>query len=126
MVLVTIGCTMSCSSTNSLCSSNRKHYAYLSAPSGPKVGRIYHCCWGLCTNDSRRPDKLPPGCKFIPFPKPKTRLDMCMRWIKACGRPHSQLNVGKITSQHYVCNQVKKIRSDRYLATCSVNIDEFG
>ncbi|KAI8484842.1 hypothetical protein Bbelb_374390 [Branchiostoma belcheri] len=42
-----------------------------------------------------------------PCPKPKTRLEACMRWIKACGRPHWQLNVGKITKDTYVCSKEK-------------------
>lgn len=39
------------------------------------------------------------------FPKPKTNLDKCMRWIKACGRPHEQLNVDRINKHKAVCSK---------------------
>ena len=91
-----------------------KRILFVVPPSSPKdkrstllPGSNRHCCWGLCKNDTRYPEKLPAGCLFIPFPKPKRSLEKCMRWIKACGRPHSQLNVNKINLSHYVCNQVR-------------------
>ena len=31
------------------------------------------CCWGVCTSDSRYPEKLPEGVFFIPFVKPDLR-----------------------------------------------------
>ena len=34
-----------------------------------RKGANKHCCWGNCKNDSRYPDKFPPGTYFIPFPK---------------------------------------------------------
>ncbi|KAK0154105.1 hypothetical protein N1851_003822 [Merluccius polli] len=65
-----------------------------------------HCAYGLCNTDSRYPKTLEGGVEFLPFPKPKTKLDKCREWIKQCGRPHSQLNVSKITkntcSKHFV------------------------
>ncbi|XP_033731763.1 uncharacterized protein LOC117321455 [Pecten maximus] len=45
------------------------------------------------------------GERFILFPKPKTNLDKCMRWIKACGRPHEQLNVDRINKHKAVCSK---------------------
>ncbi|XP_078621316.1 uncharacterized protein LOC144887790 [Branchiostoma floridae x Branchiostoma japonicum] len=66
------------------------------------MGKV--CCFGTCNSDSRYPERVS-GVSFYPFPKPKTRMDACMRWIKACGRPHSQLNVTKITKDTYVCSK---------------------
>ncbi|KAH3708611.1 hypothetical protein DPMN_068066 [Dreissena polymorpha] len=47
--------------------------------------------------------------KVITFPKPKTQVEKCLRWIKACGRPHEQLNVTKIDVNKVVCFSVYKI-----------------
>uniref|UniRef100_K1QTL4 THAP-type domain-containing protein n=1 Tax=Magallana gigas TaxID=29159 RepID=K1QTL4_MAGGI len=52
----------------------------------------------------RYPEKLM-GAKFIPFPKPKSDLEKCLRWISCCRRPHAQLNVDKITKHTYVCSK---------------------
>ena len=32
----------------------------------------------------------------LPFTEPTRALETCLRWIKVCGRPHSQSNVSKI------------------------------
>ena len=61
----------------------------LPLPQTPKGVKCRRCSWGKCNNDTRYLHRLPPGCKFIPFPKPKINLDKCMRWIKQCGRPQS-------------------------------------
>ncbi|WAR04073.1 hypothetical protein MAR_010631, partial [Mya arenaria] len=47
------------------------------------------------------------GVKFIPFPKPRTKLENCLRWIKACGRPHEQLNTNTINGNYhmFVCTE---------------------
>ena len=66
---------------------------------------VKRCSWGKCNSDSRCPDRYP-GVKFIPFVKPKTQLEKCLRWIKACGRPHNQLNVEKIHDWTYICSRV--------------------
>ena len=42
---------------------------------------VKHCCYGLCTSDSRYHDKLAPGTFFIPFAKPgvvKENMDVWM------------------------------------------------
>ena len=50
------------------------------------------CAWGLCNSDSRcnekskNPKPSMVGVSFIPFPKPKTNLERCKAWTKACGR----------------------------------------
>ncbi|XP_062587836.1 uncharacterized protein LOC134249507 [Saccostrea cucullata] len=65
---------------------------------------VKHCSFGTCNSDSRYKDKLN-GAKFIPFPKPKTNLHKCMRWIALCHRPQHQLNVNKITKDTYICTK---------------------
>ncbi|KAK7460716.1 hypothetical protein BaRGS_00035463, partial [Batillaria attramentaria] len=63
-----------------------------------------HCCYGECKSDSRYPERFP-GVKFFPIPKPLNRLEETKEWIKACGRPHDQLNPERITKHHYVCSK---------------------
>ncbi|XP_062583880.1 uncharacterized protein LOC134245632 isoform X2 [Saccostrea cucullata] len=67
---------------------------------------VKHCSFGTCKSDSRYQDKLM-GAKFIPFPKPKSDLQKCLRWISLCRRPHDQLNVDKITKHTttYICSK---------------------
>ncbi|XP_064597347.1 uncharacterized protein LOC135463831 [Liolophura sinensis] len=65
---------------------------------------VKHCSYGTCKSDSRYPEKLG-GAKFIPFPKPKSDLQKCLRWIALCCRPHSHLNVEKITKHIYICSK---------------------
>ena len=45
------------------------------------------------------------GVFFIPFPKPFSRLEICKRWIKACGRPSVDLNIKTINRSTYVCSK---------------------
>ena len=66
---------------------------------------VKHCCWGTCKSDSRYPERLE-GAFFIPFAKPKQTPDKCRLWVKLCGRPHKQLNVGKVTKDTYICSKV--------------------
>ena len=61
----------------------------------------WNCCNGQYKSNERYPDKCA-GVTFLPFPKPKTRLEDCKAWIKACGRPHDQLNPSVITENYYV------------------------
>ena len=69
---------------------------------------VKRCQWGLCKSDSRYPERLSDGVKFIPFPKPKRNLEKCKRWIRACGRPHTQLNTSTVDGNYnmYVCSKV--------------------
>lgn len=62
------------------------------------------CAWGRCNSNTRRPERIQ-GVRFIPFPKPKTQKDKCLRWIKACGRPHYQLNESRINRHTFVCTK---------------------
>ena len=67
-----------------------------------------HCTWGWCTSDSRQKNKLEmQRIKFYPFPKPKSDMSRCLKWIKFCGRPHDQLSVSKIKRHHVVCSKVR-------------------
>ena len=67
------------------------------------------CAWGLCNSDSRygsngkrpRPDMT--GVKFFPFPKPKSNLERCKAWIKACGR--KDFSIANINKNTYVCSK---------------------
>lgn len=65
-----------------------------------------HCAYGLCKSDSRYPDRNP-DVRFIPFPKPKTRMEECKMWIKACARPCNQLNPDLVRKGTYVCSKVR-------------------
>ncbi|KAL3881638.1 hypothetical protein ACJMK2_028051 [Sinanodonta woodiana] len=68
---------------------------------------VKRCQWGLCNSDSRYPNRLNGGVKFIPFPKPRRNLEKCKRWIKACGGPHDQLNVDTVDDNYhmFVCTK---------------------
>jgi hypothetical protein len=73
---------------------------------------VKRCSWGLCNSDTRYPERLTGGVLFHPFPKPKTQLQKCLRWIKACGRPHHQLNVDIVNGNYhlFVCSKVCNYR----------------
>ena len=87
--------------------------------SGTQVrkGANKHCCWGNCKNDSRYPDKFPPGTYFIPFPKvgkikesmtqweknrQSERTEKAKQWIHACGR--KAFGIKNITKDTYICS----------------------
>ncbi|XP_052762887.1 uncharacterized protein LOC128205353 [Mya arenaria] len=65
---------------------------------------VQRCAWGTCNADERYPDRLNGG-RFIRFPTPKSDFEKCKRWIKACGRPHEQLNVKRINKHKAVCSK---------------------
>ena len=71
-----------------------------------KSKRCYRCAWGTCNSDSQYYNKREElnNVYFIGFPKPKTEKEKCLIWIKACNRPHDQLNVDKINREKYVCS----------------------
>ncbi|XP_056001623.1 uncharacterized protein LOC125656555 [Ostrea edulis] len=62
------------------------------------------CEWGTCNSDTRYSERVE-NIRFVPFPKPKSNFDKCLRWVKACGRPHTQLNPQKVTRHTYVCSK---------------------
>lgn len=71
---------------------------------------VKRCSWGTCNTDSRYPERLTGGIKFIPFPKPATNIEKCKRWIRLCGRTAYQLNEEVLRdrnkSKHfYVCSK---------------------
>jgi hypothetical protein len=43
------------------------------------------------------------GIFFIPFPKPKTHLEKCQRWIRLCGRKY--FGVENKTKDTYICSK---------------------
>ena len=45
------------------------------------------------------------GVFFIPFPKPKTQLEKCRKWISLCGRPHKDFNIDTISGYVYICSK---------------------
>ncbi|KAJ8317759.1 hypothetical protein KUTeg_005663 [Tegillarca granosa] len=69
---------------------------------------VKRCQWGLCKTDDRYPERLEGNVRFIPFPKPRRSREKCLRWIKLCGRPHSQLNVDIVDGNKnlFVCTKV--------------------
>ncbi|XP_078317732.1 uncharacterized protein LOC111118648 isoform X3 [Crassostrea virginica] len=66
---------------------------------------VLRCAWGTCNVDERYPERLANGVRLVLFPKPKTNLEKCLRWIKACNRPHDQLNVQRINKHKAVCSK---------------------
>ena len=70
---------------------------------------VLRCAWGTCNADERYPERLEGGC-FIRFPTPKRDLEKVKRWIKACGRPHEQLNIARINQHKAVCSKVIHFR----------------
>lgn len=69
---------------------------------------VLRCAWGTCNNDERYPYRMN-GARFILYPKPKTNLEKCLRWIKSCGRPHCHLNVHNINKHKAVCSTVNTL-----------------
>ena len=61
---------------------------------------VKHCAYGKCKNDTRY-FKEDSGVLFFAFPKPKTNLGACLRWIKLCGRPHDQLNTERVYTHFF-------------------------
>ena len=77
----------------------------------------HQCKWGPCKNtkDKRllgfNSDK---NIKYHLFPNPQTDIDKCRKWIKACNRPHEQLNVERISK-----DWARKDKSSRSYFICS-------
>ena len=42
----------------------------------------------------------------------------CLRWIKLCDRPHSQLNLKKINKDVYICSKGRRVQSCIIYSTC--------
>ena len=83
-----------------------------------KKGATKHCSWGLCTSDSRYPDKLKDGVFFIRFCKPgrvkddmtnwqkeqeKMKTEKAKRWLHACGRKNFS-HTSDIKKDSYICS----------------------
>ncbi|XP_071083949.1 uncharacterized protein [Haliotis cracherodii] len=61
---------------------------------------------------------------FDSYTKPKRSREKCLRWIKACGRSHDQLNVNTIFLETYVCSKALAYRHANY--TCNHGNEETG
>ena len=65
---------------------------------------VKRCVWGTCNSDDRykhKPHML--GVEFFPIPKPKTRLEETLQWVKACGR--KDYAVSNVNKHAYVCSK---------------------
>lgn len=62
-----------------------------------------HCCYGLCTSDSRYPKA---GVYFIGFgngfPKPTKEKEKCQRWVHNCGR--GDFSIKNVNKDTYICS----------------------
>ena len=64
---------------------------------------VKHCCYGVCKSDNRKillGDPSMEGVIFLPFPKPDTQMEKCLRWISLCGRPKKRSTYQKATKAH--------------------------
>ena len=86
---------------------------------------VKHCAWGTCNSGSRYRESCE-GVRFVPFTKPKQGLQKCIRWIKACGRPQIQFNVGKITKWTYICTKVNTSILFSWCVVRIVNVSNAG
>jgi hypothetical protein len=59
---------------------------------------VKHCCFGVCSSNSKRH----PDVNFIPFIKPTINLKRAERWVHLCGR--ADFSVDKITRDTYICH----------------------
>ncbi len=67
---------------------------------------VKHCCYGTCNSDTiYRHRESMKDVFFIPFPKPITQREKCVKWIKACGRPEDDFNIMKIKRSTYICSK---------------------
>lgn len=79
---------------------------WIELPQQSKSEGNKHCCYGTCNSDTRyRHREEMKDVFFIPFPKPTTRRETCLKWIKACGRPGNDFNVDKIKRSTYICSK---------------------
>lgn len=79
-----------------------------------------HCAWGQCKSDSRKKEE---NVTFFKFPKPcewggkvdetSNIYKQCQQWVKACGRPQTDLNMDRIIDDYkrhkysfYICSKV--------------------
>ena len=59
----------------------------------------YHCIYGTCLSDSRRPEDK--NLKFLPFAKPWNDRKQAERWVHLIGRKN--FTVDDITQNSYIC-----------------------
>lgn len=67
-------------------------------------GATRHCCYKDCRSDSRYADRESmQGVGWVPFPKPKTNLAKCERWLEICCR--EGFTVDKVKKWTYICTK---------------------
>ena len=65
---------------------------------------VKRCAWGTCKSDTRYSEReYMKEVTFFPIPKPKTRLEECKIWVKACGRKN--FTVDNVTKHSYICSK---------------------
>ena len=79
---------------------------------------VKHCVQGLCTSDSRYPEKLPQATVFYSFAKPgiikedmtnwdiskqNGKMEKARQWLNACGRKDFN-SLTQITKDTYICS----------------------
>ncbi|XP_077994995.1 uncharacterized protein LOC144448593 [Glandiceps talaboti] len=65
---------------------------------------VKRCAYGECKSDSRYFNRdYMHGVNFVRFPKPKTQLEKCQRWIKACSRGDN-FGIHSIKPYTYICS----------------------
>ena len=65
---------------------------------------VVKCCvYPGCGSDNRKLSCI--GVRFLPFPKPKTQLETCQRWIKMLAKPQKEFNIHKINQYTYICSK---------------------
>ncbi|CAG2233572.1 unnamed protein product [Mytilus edulis] len=57
----------------------------------------------MCNNNRYKHTPHMSGVEFFPIPKPKTRLEDTLQWVKACGR--KDYTVGDVNKHAYVCSK---------------------
>ena len=65
---------------------------------------VIECAWGTCKSDIHYNEReYMEGVTFFPIPKPKTRLEECKIWVKACRRKNFTVdNVTKYSYKFFV------------------------
>ena len=77
------------------------------------------CSWGKCNSDTGYAERIH-GESFILFPKPKTNKATCLRWVKACGRPHYKFGLSSIDGDTFVCSKLGTFLVSLYSRDCKI------
>ena len=78
-----------------------------------------HCAYGLCTSDSRYPERLPPGTHFLRFAEAGKINDGMIAWEKQ----QLRIKTAKTKRWMHACakefNLLEQIKKDTYI--CSLH-----